>query len=92
MQYYFNRISKNMNIKSVVALVAGVALLSSCDYQQYNRAQQVDKRANSQWVYGVHPDSSAKQLSYTYTERPELELKANDLRQKLYGDPKVYLK
>jgi hypothetical protein len=81
-----------MNIKIVAALFVGTALLSSCNYQKYNKAVQKDVRAGSEWVYGVHPDSAARQLSFKYDEKPELELKANELRAKLYGDPKVYLK
>ena len=81
-----------MNIKIVAAILTGTALLSSCEYQKYNKAIQKDVREGSEWVYGVHPDSAARQLSYKYDEKPELELKANELRTKLYGDPKVYLK
>lgn len=81
-----------MNIKIVAAILVGAASLSSCEYQRYNKAQQKDVRAGSQWVYGVHPDSAARQLSLKYDEKPELEVKANELREKLYGDPKVYLK
>ncbi|GAA4435692.1 hypothetical protein GCM10023091_12620 [Ravibacter arvi] len=81
-----------MNIKIVAAIVLGTAALSSCEYQKYNKAVQKDVREGSEWVYGVHPDSAAKQLSYKYTENPDLENKANELRTKLYGDTKVYLK
>lgn len=81
-----------MNIRIVAALFVGTALLSSCNYQKYNKAVQADVRAGSEWVYGVHPDSSARQLSLKYDEKPELELKANDIREKLYGDDKVHLK
>lgn len=81
-----------MNIKILAAAVIGTALLSSCEYQKYNRKEQKDVRAGSEWVYGVHPDSAARQLSYKYAEKPELELKANEIRQKLYGNAKAYLK
>ena len=81
-----------MNIKIVAAILTGTALLSSCDYQKYNKAIQKDVRAGSEWVYGVHPDSAARQLSFQYEEKPELEVKAGELRAKLFGDPKVYLK
>lgn len=81
-----------MNIKIAATILAAAALLSSCEYQRFNKAIQKDVRAGSEWVYGVHPDSAARQLSYKYTENPDLELKANELRGKLFGDPKVYLK
>ncbi len=81
-----------MSIKIIAAILTGTALLSSCEYQKYNKAIQKDVRAGSEWVYGVHPDSAARQLSFKYEEKPELELKANELRTKMYGDPKVYMK
>lgn len=81
-----------MNIKIVALAVICAGLLTSCEYQKYNKAVQKDVRAGSQWVYGVHPDSAARQLSIQYDEKPELELKANEIREKLYGNPKAYLK
>jgi len=81
-----------MNIKVVAAIFVGVALLSSCEYQKYNKKEQADVRAGDQWVYGVSPDSAARQLANKYTEKPELEAKANELRTKLYGEADVYLK
>lgn len=81
-----------MNRKIVAVALISTALLTSCEYQKYNKAVQKDVRAGSEWVYGVHPDSAARQLSIKYDEKPELEQKANEIREKLYGDPKVYLK
>lgn len=76
----------------LVAAVACTALLSSCEYQRYNKATQLDVRKDSKWVYGVHPDSAAKQLSNKYTDNPELEKRVTDLHKKLYGNDAVTLK
>jgi hypothetical protein len=35
-------------------------------------------------VYGVHPDSAAAQSKLTYDAKPELEVKANAIREKLF--------
>lgn len=69
-----------------VALALGSALvLTSCDYQKYNQAAQKDYRAGDEWVYGVHPDSAARQTKNKYTEKPENEARAQKIREKLYG-------
>lgn len=81
-----------MKIKNIVAVLAGTALLSSCEYQKYNHAEQLDVRKGSEWVYGVHPDSAARQLAITYPENSALELRTADIRKKLYGDNAVYKK
>lgn len=62
--------------------VAAVAL-TSCQYQVSNKIEQKDVNAGNEWVYGVHPDSSARQLKNKYTANPDLEVKANALREKL---------
>lgn len=75
-----------MKFRKIAALVAGVALLSSCEYQTYNHAEQEDERLGSEWVYGVSPDSSARQLANKYEEQPEVEKRVNAIRAKLFGD------
>jgi hypothetical protein len=35
-------------------------------------------------VYGVHPDSAAVQSKLKYDAKPELEVKANAIREKLF--------
>lgn len=74
-----------MKFRKIAALLAGVALLSSCEYQKFNHAEQVDVRAGSEWVYGVHPDSAARQLANKYAEQPEVEKRVNAIREKLFG-------
>ena len=74
-----------MKLKNIAAVIVGAALLSSCEYQKYNHAEQIDVLANSEWVYGVHPDSAARQLSNKYEEKPEMEVRANAIREKMFG-------
>ena len=76
-----------MKLRKIAALLAGVALLSSCEYQKYNKAEQVDVRAGSEWVYGVHPDSAARQLANKYEDQPEVEKRVNAIREKMFGNP-----
>lgn len=57
---------------------------SSCDYQKYNTIKQDIPNETNERIYGVHPDSSARQTKNVYTEKPELQKKANDLRDKLF--------
>ncbi|WP_337043009.1 hypothetical protein [Emticicia sp. 17c] len=72
--------------KLSVLLFAVVAVsLASCDYQKNNSIEQKDVRKGDQWVYGVSPDSAARQLKNKYTANPELEKEANAIREKLYG-------
>ena len=72
--------------KLSVLLFAVVAVsLASCKYQKTNVIEQKDVRKGDEWVYGVSPDSAARQLKNKYTANPELEKKANEIREKLYG-------
>lgn len=75
-----------MKLRKIAALLAGVALLTSCEYQKFNRAEQKDVRAGSEWVYGVHPDSAARQLANTYADQPQVENRVNAIREKLFGN------
>ena len=84
-----------MKFSKIVAFVACVALLSSCDYQKYNHIGQKDVREKSEVVYGVSPDSLPRQMSYKYDAKPELEARANEIRTKLYsstGSARAYVK
>jgi hypothetical protein len=74
-----------MKFSKVFALVASVALLSSCEYQKYNTIDQKDVRLGNKTVYGVSPDSLPRQMSYKYDAKPELDARVNDIRAKLYG-------
>jgi len=67
-------------------LFVGVAVsLASCNYQKTNTIEQKDVRNGDEWVYGVSPDSAARQLKNKYTANPDLEKRANEIREKLYG-------
>jgi hypothetical protein len=74
-----------MKLYKVVAFVASVALLTSCEYQKYNHIEQKDLNVGNEYVYGVSPDSLPRQMSYKYEAQPELETRVNDIRAKLYG-------
>jgi hypothetical protein len=78
-----------MKFRKIAALVAGVTLLSSCEYQKYNNAEQLDVRAESEWVYGVNPDSSARQLANKYEENPDVEKRVNAIRDKMFGSGSI---
>ena len=69
------------NIVFIFCLVA----LASCGYQKNNRIEQDDVNEGNEYVYGVHPDSVARQLNVTYTAKPELEARTAAIREKLYG-------
>lgn len=69
------------NIVFIFCLVA----LASCGYQKNNRFEQDDVNEGNEYVYGVHPDSVARQLNVTYTAKPELEARTAAIREKLYG-------
>ena len=74
-----------MKFYKIVAFVAGVALLSSCEYQKYNHIEQKDLNVGNETVYGVSPDSLPRQMSLKYEAKPELETRVNDIRAKLYS-------
>ena len=74
-----------MKLSKLVAFVACIALLSSCDYQKYNHIGQKDLNASNSYVYGVSPDSLPRQMSYKYDPKPELETRVAAIRAKLYG-------
>ncbi len=57
---------------------------SSCTYQKYNSSEQDIPNQDNERIYGVHPDSSARQLKNVYTEKPELQKKATELQEKMF--------
>ena len=69
----------------LVLSLASALVLTSCDYQKHNTIAQKDYRAGDEYVYGVHPDSAARQTKNKYTEKPENEARAQKIREKLYG-------
>ncbi|GAB2763078.1 hypothetical protein GCM10027275_00080 [Rhabdobacter roseus] len=74
-----------MKLRKIAALLAGVALLSSCEYQKYNRIEQIDVRSGNEYVYGVHPDSAARQRSIQYAANPDIDNRVNAIQEKLFG-------
>ncbi len=72
-----------MNIKNIFGLLVFAALLSSCDYQKQNKIEQKDLREGDELVYGVHPDSAARQTKLKYTTKPEDVARAEKIRTKL---------
>jgi hypothetical protein len=74
---------------SVLLFAVAAVSLASCDYQKNNVIEQKDVRKGDKWVYGVSPDSAARQLKNKYTANPELENRTNAIREKLYGAGKV---
>ena len=73
-----------MKLSNLLSLVAILAVATSCDYQKNNTIKQKDVRKGDEYVYGVHPDSAAVQSQLKYDAKPELEVKANAIREKLF--------
>lgn len=73
-----------MKLVNVLSLVAIFTVAISCDYQKNNTIKQKDLHKDDEYVYGVHPDSAAVQSKLKYDAKPELELKANAIREKLF--------
>ncbi|MEN9730080.1 MAG: hypothetical protein RLZ91_1197 [Bacteroidota bacterium] len=74
-----------MKLKNLVPVLAIALLATACDYQKNNRIKQKDVREGNEHVYGVHPDSAAAQSKLKYAAKPELEVKANEIREKLFN-------
>lgn len=72
------------NFLKISALLLAVSL-ASCKYQKNNTIDQTDVRSGDEYVYGVHPDSAARQTKNKYTAKPELEQRTNAIREKLFG-------
>jgi hypothetical protein len=67
-------------------LMAGVAVLSSCDYQKNNRIKQKDVREGDERVYGDGPGTPARQRAQQYEASPEDAARASAIQEKLYGN------
>jgi hypothetical protein len=72
------------NFLKISALLLAVSL-ASCKYQKNNTIAQNDVRAGDEYVYGVSPDSAARQTKIKYTAKPELEQRTAAIREKLFG-------
>lgn len=70
---------------SLLSLVCAALAVSSCSYQKNNRIDQDDVNAGNERIYGVHPDSTARQLKLEYTSKPELGAKAVEIREKWFN-------
>jgi hypothetical protein len=78
-----------MNIKNIFGLMIVAGLLASCDYQKQNKAlkedksiEQIDLREGDEVVYGVHPDSAARQTKLKYASKPGYDERAQKIREK----------
>lgn len=78
-----------MKLKNLLPIVALTFVATACDYQKNNRIKQKDVQAGNEYVYGVHPDSAAAQTKNTYTAKPELEVRANAIREKLFQGKEI---
>jgi hypothetical protein len=78
-----------MKLKNLLPIVAIALVATACDYQKNNRIKQKDVRSGDEYVYGVHPDSAAVQSKNTYTAKPELEVRANAIREKLFQGKEI---
>ncbi len=78
-----------MKLKNLLPIVALAFVATSCDYQKNNRIKQKDVQEGNEYVYGVHPDSAAAQTKNTYTAKPELEVRANAIREKLFQGKEI---
>jgi hypothetical protein len=74
-----------MKLKSLLPVLAIALVATACDYQKNNRIKQKDVREGSEYVYGVHPDSAAAQSKIKYAAKPELEVRTNAIREKLFN-------
>ncbi len=77
--------SIKMKFSKIAAFVACIALLSSCDYQKYNKKEQIDLNATNSYVYGVSPDSLPRQMANKYEANPEIDVRVSAIRAKLYS-------
>jgi hypothetical protein len=75
-----------MNRKNILTIAAIALLATACNYQKNNTIKQRDVSEGDQYVYGVHPDSAARQTKNKYAAKPAYEVKANEIREKLFND------
>lgn len=72
-----------MKRNNLLAVILIALTLGACDYQRQNTIVQKDPQAGNPLVYGVHPDSSARQLKNKYAEDVESESRTQKIREKL---------
>lgn len=72
-----------MKRNNLLAVILVALSLGACDYQKNNTIVQKDHQAANPLVYGVHPDSSARQLKNKYAEDVESESRTQKIREKL---------
>ena len=77
-----------MKLKRILPVLAIAFVAMACDYQKNNTIKQKDVREGDEYVYGVHPDSAAAQSKIKYTAKPELEVRTNAIREKLFSGKK----
>jgi hypothetical protein len=75
-----------MNRKNILTIAAIALLATACNYQKNNTIKQADLNENDEYVYGVHPDSAARQTKNKYAAKPENEVRATKIREKLFSD------
>jgi hypothetical protein len=78
-----------MKLEKLLPIITLAFLAAACDYQKNNTIKQKDLNEGNAYVYGVHPDSAAVQLKNEYTAKPELESKANAIREKLFSGKSI---
>ncbi|MBP6385444.1 MAG: hypothetical protein KA313_01915 [Pseudarcicella sp.] len=78
-----------MILKNSFVAIFFALLLASCDYQKNNNIKQKDVNEGDVYVYGVHPDSAAVQTKNKYTAKPENEIRANKIREKLFSGKEI---
>ncbi len=74
-----------MKKNGIIILVFSIFAVSACTYQNNNRIEQKDINLGNERIYGVSPDSAARQLKNVYTPNPENDKRAAALREKLFG-------
>lgn len=81
--------NNKMKFEKLLPIIILSLIATSCDYQKYNTIKQKDFNEGEVYVYGVHPDSAAVQSKNKYEPKPELELKANAIREKLFSGKSI---
>lgn len=82
-------IRKTMNKKYLLGIFLMATTLLACDYQKYNSSNQKDVVAGNKYVYGVSPDSAAKQLKNKYAEKMENEERVTKIREKMFSGKEI---
>jgi hypothetical protein len=73
--------SNTLKVSILLALIS----LASCKYQKNNHIGQTDLREGDTYVYGVHPDSAARQSKIKYAPKDELDARTAAIREKMFG-------